>query len=112
MSKYLYSFGYETPRQWKANEEHGWDDESSASLWIEADDEASAMNWGAEVSEAAVRRLFELSDWGGNIPSWKAARFSRWIDDPAEFSSDDLAQLPVVRFGELPDDFTWFLGHH
>jgi len=100
MPRFLYRFGYETPRQWKANEEHEWDDESSGALWIEADDEESAIEWGAEISEASVRRLFESSGWEGDIPSWKGARFAHWIDNPLNFSANDLAGLPVVRYGE------------
>lgn len=110
MPRFLYSFGYETPKQWKANEEHEWDDESSGALWIEADDEESAIEWGAEISEASVRRLLESSG-EGDIPSWKGARFAHWIDNPLNFSANDLAGLrwcdtakcQVIPTGSLVD---------
>jgi hypothetical protein len=54
-----YTFVFESPRQFVNNEKHGWDDEDSQSLVIEADDESTAHAWDHNVSEAFLKRLFK-----------------------------------------------------
>ncbi|HVS39913.1 MAG TPA: hypothetical protein VMS17_30425 [Gemmataceae bacterium] len=41
---FVFRFGYETPQQQAANPTHGWDDESSQWVVIEAPDEAAALD--------------------------------------------------------------------
>lgn len=111
MTRFLYRFGYETPTQWKANEERGWDDESSSAFWVEADTADEALAWGRDVTEAMVRELFSRSGWRGDVPSWKEAGYAQWIEKtPADdFTADDLASLLVINQGEMPADLGWLI---
>ena len=105
MDKFLFRFGYCTPQQWQANEANDWDDESSAALFIVAPSADAALDWGTEVANAFVRKQFEIADWKGPIPTWTEGRFAHWIEElpAAHFSQEQLARLPVVRTGELPN---------
>lgn len=108
MQKYLFRFGFCTPLQWRQNEANGWDDESSESVFIEAETVDAAESWGCEIAEAFCRRLFELASWTDDIPSWKEARFAYWIEiDATALPSDYLQKIPVVREGEFPDFGSW-----
>lgn len=44
MQKYLFQFGYCTPAMWKANEEHGWDDELSFAFFVSAETTHEALS--------------------------------------------------------------------
>lgn len=105
MSKYLFRFGYCTPAQWSANDAHGWDDESSSSIFVEADSPETALAWGESVAEHFVQELFVAAGRAENMPGWRASRFASWIEDlpRKSFSSDQLEKIPVVRVGEFPD---------
>jgi len=99
MPEFLYRFGYETPEQAKANAAHGWDDECSEAVFIEADSPSQALEWGREISERFVRRLY-----GDSSISWLRSDFAHWIEEhpEAEFTADNLATLPHVRYGQHP----------
>ena len=105
MRRYLYVFGYCTPGQWLANKEHGWDDEDSCAFFIEADSEEKALDWGRQVSELLVGRLFEKDPRFNKTLSWKEADFANWIEHKplARFSGLALEMLPVVKVGEVPE---------
>ena len=97
---FLYVFGYETPAQMEANAAHGWDDEDSAAVFIEAESAEEALEWGRQVSE---RFLSELH--GDPSVSWDALGYAHWIeDDPSKrWSAEGLSQVPRVRRGEFPE---------
>lgn len=108
MQRFLFRFGYCTPGQWKANQAHGWDDESSSAFFVQADDEETALSWSCEVAERFVRSQFEKAGWT-DIPSWKKAQFAFWIEaEPAlTFSPESLGRLPKVTVNQMPDFRTW-----
>ncbi len=110
MPKFLFRFGFCTPEQWRANETHGWDDESSEAFFIESESREVALSWGCAVAESFSRSLFESAgDHGGKIPSWVEAGFAYWIEeDPAAvLSLQELEQFPTVRLGEMPTFYRW-----
>jgi hypothetical protein len=111
MAKYLFRFGFCTPAQLKANEEHGWDDESSEAFFVEASTEESAESWGMVVAETFCQRLFKRSDWLGEIPSWKESAFAYWIEtDLDSLPAAYLLGLPTVAQGQMPNFEEWELG--
>jgi len=104
MQPFLYRFGYSTPEQWRQNDKHGWDDESSAALWILADSSERALEWGDAVAEKFTEDLFAKDGGFQVVPSWKSAGFASWIEEnPAgDFSDSDLAKIPTVKLGVHP----------
>lgn len=98
-NRYLYIFGYETPRQRENNAAHGWDDEDSASVFILARTEQEALEWGHAISKIFVSALFD-----GRNTAWDESRFAAWVDhDYAEhYSAEQLRAIPTVRYGEHP----------
>lgn len=103
VAEYLYVFGYETPEEERCNRTMSTDFESSAMLRILAEDEAAALDWGREVSEAFVKALFQDPS-----VSWKAAGFACWIErTPDESSRTRWESIPVVAVGQLPDFGSW-----
>jgi len=109
MPKYLFRFGFCGPDQLKSNEENDWDDESSDALFIEAENERVAEDWGVEVAEYLVRRLFEISNWNEPIPSWKESAFAYWIEkDVTSLPKDFLDVRLAVKTGELPSFSDWY----
>jgi hypothetical protein len=108
MAKYLFRFGFCTPVQWKANEEHGWDDESSKAFFVEAATLDCAESWGCEVAEAFCYRLFKKAGWDKDIPSWKDSGFAFWIETQiTSFPIEYLNNLPVVLYNQMPDLAKW-----
>ena len=101
MKKYLYIFGYESPEQLAANDNNGWDDENSLSVFVEAESESEALAWGREISENFIKELFQDPS-----RSWKSMSYAHEIEkDPASiYSSDEIVSMPVVKVGQLP---TW-----
>jgi hypothetical protein len=99
MSEFLYVFGYETPEQAKANPAHGWDDEDSEAVFIEAESAAVALDWGRQISEHFIRQLYHCDD-----ASWWRTSFAHWIVEQPEleFTAEALATIPHVRCGEHP----------
>jgi hypothetical protein len=98
MPLYLYRFGFESPRQFRHNEAHGWDDEDSQGVFIEANDEASALRWGQEISEQFIKLLFK-----DNGVSWRELGYAHWIEPPDK----SWAGQQQVVVGMLPDFASW-----
>jgi hypothetical protein len=98
MPLYLYRFGFESPRQLRNNDSHGWDDEDSQGILIEADNEASALAWGQEISERFFQHLFK-----NESVSWRQLGYANWIEPPGE-AWDDQQRVAV---GTLPDFTSW-----
>jgi hypothetical protein len=102
MTRYLYRFGFLTPAQWRANEEHGWDDESSSAVFILADSSDLALEWGRQISEQFVQSLFAADGWSGTPPSWIQSSFAHWIEPSPEVMAALEGTIPTVRYGETP----------
>ncbi|MFT3881815.1 MAG: hypothetical protein QM703_19415 [Gemmatales bacterium] len=98
MPCFQFGFGFESPRQFHNNAAHGWDDENSQEVLILADDEASAIRWGREISERFIQLLFK-----DESVSWKKLGYANWIEPHCEGQEDQ--QLVVV--GEYPDFSSW-----
>ena len=97
MPVFVFRFGYESPQQVVANARHGWDDESSQWVVIDASDEAAALAWGREVAERFVQELR-----GG---SWRAGNFAHWIEP---LSACPWASVrPPVAEGQFPEFADW-----
>lgn len=96
MNKCLYFFGYETPQQFAANRENGWDDECNQV----ASSESEALRWGREISEAFVASLFRDSP-----VSWKQMNYAHGIEAKPEerYSAAEINNIPVVQVGQLLD---------
>lgn len=112
MRRFLYRFGYESPVEWRQNQRHGSDFESSSAFWVIADTAEDALAWGQEVSEKMVHEFFVRSGWSeADIPSWKEAGYAHWIEDAPgpEFTADFLNSLIEVKQGEMPNDLTWLM---
>lgn len=105
MQLYLFFFGYCTPAQWKANDDYGWDDESSMAFYVRAESEEAAKLWGCEVAEKFCYQLFERTEnWSGQIPSWKQSEFAFWIETSHENLTEEfLERLHTVEYGEIPN---------
>jgi len=99
MKKYLYFFGYETPQQFAANRENGWDDEESHAVFVIASSESEALRWGREISEAFVAELFQ-----DTVVSWKQMNYAHGIEtNPEEqYSVAEMQAIPVVQVGQWP----------
>jgi hypothetical protein len=98
MPVYLYRFGFESPRQFRNNLAHGWDDEDSQAFLIEAPDEAAALAWGQAISERFLRLLFR-----DESVSWRERRYAYWVEAP----DDSWQDQPAVVVGEFPDFGPW-----
>lgn len=98
MKSFLYVFGYWTPEQRRQNEQHGWDDEDSAAVLIDAETGEQALEWGRSVAEEFIRRLYDDPAF-----SWKAGGFADSLDGSPSLSPDALVGIPRVRSGEYPD---------
>ncbi|MEO8380643.1 MAG: hypothetical protein ABI779_13340 [Acidobacteriota bacterium] len=97
MKRFAYGFGFETPKQWIANRQYGWDDEDSAIIMIRAENADAARAWGREIADASVRRLFEHAH-AQELPNWQEEQYADWIEEAAP-ESDGVE----VVVGELPD---------
>lgn len=102
--QHLYIFGYCTPNQWLLNEDRGWNDENSCAFFIIANSQKEALQWGREVAEILVGRLFDLDPRFSERPSWKEANFANWIEDEplSRFSKSALTTIPIIQMGEMP----------
>ena len=102
MGRFLYIFGFQTPLQ--RNNSLAQDDEDSEAIWITAESDQAALDWGREISERFVGLLFNDSS-----VSWKRDEFAHWLEDEnkARSSSD----TPAVRTGEFPDFDQWLRRH-
>lgn len=98
MNRYLFIFGFESPREWAQNARHGTDDESSSAVWILASSSEAALALGCEYAERFVDELFSKATVA-NFPGWKNGDFAFWIEQrPFErFSEAALKDLPEIR---------------
>lgn len=98
--RYLYIFGFETSAQTRLNTAHGWDDEDSQAVFIEAASPDEALSWGRTISEAFLKLLHDDTS-----VSWAQRNYAHWIDDhPAtRFGAAALARIPTVAVGQYPD---------
>lgn len=103
MTTFLYCFGFESPRQSRDNAAHGWDDEDSQAVLINAEDEASALLWGTEISEQFVKLLFR-----DERISWRDQQFAHWIGAAAQQCVDQ----QEVSIGVFPDFTVWLLPYN
>jgi hypothetical protein len=94
---FVFQFGYETPQQSAANADHGWDDESSQWVVIDAPDEAAALAWGREIAERFVRER------GGE--SWRGGNFAHWVEPLS--ACPWAVGRPAVAVGQFPDFAGW-----
>jgi len=101
--RYLFRFGFEDPKEFKANSIGGWDDESSEAIWINAPSAEDALAWGRSVAEQFVTRLFEMAQIEGY--SWSERGFAHWIEDeePVLAWARTSPQVPQADFGHMPD---------
>ncbi|MGH7322575.1 MAG: hypothetical protein ACRELA_23535 [Candidatus Rokuibacteriota bacterium] len=107
--RYLYVFGYETPRQLEHNASSAADDEDSAAIFIEAPSLEAALAWGRAISE----QFFILLHDDPSL-SWTEFGYAHWIEEEPEarFGAEALATVPTVRMGEYPDWITMGLKDH
>jgi hypothetical protein len=94
---FVFRFGYESPEQSAANAAHGWDDESSQWVVIDAPDAAAALAWGREIAERFVQEL--------GAGSWITGTFAHWIE-PLSACPWAVGREPVVC-GQFPDFSVW-----
>jgi len=108
LQDYLFRFGYCTPNQWAANDAHGWDDESSAAFYVQADAAEDALAWGREVADLFVMEQFQRAGMG-QAPSWKNADSANWIEESPDrhFTREQPEALPRVEFLKLPLFDNW-----
>jgi hypothetical protein len=100
MPEFLYIFGYETPRERRNNAAHGWDDEDSHGVLIEAPDADSALNWGDQIAQRYVAMLHGLPE-----VDWQKEGYASFIkDDRSQYVAHD---WPRVSVGEYPDLQRW-----
>jgi hypothetical protein len=102
MRTFLYTFGFESPRQARNNARSlYWDDEDSQRVLIDADDEAAALAWGHEISERFMKLLYrdDSVSWGD--------RYANGVETPGEDTSD----VQHVRVGEYPNFEPWLEGY-
>ena len=99
MPHYLYVFGFNTPEQIQANEEHGWDDEDSEAIFISAESEPAALAWGQQVAKKYVANLY-----GDRVPTWEPDNYANGIESNPEviFSPDSLRHIQIIQVGEHP----------
>ena len=95
MHKFLYIFCYKTPEQMATSDP----DESSEAFFIEASSADEALEWGREISERFIARLF-----GNTGTSWKTMGFPHWVESEPfqEYPEETLAQVPMVPCGSFP----------
>lgn len=97
MPVFVFHFGYESPSQMVSNAAHGWDDESTQWLVIDATSEEEALNWGCEVAERFVSQTSGVA--------WKASGFAYWVRLLIDCEGATAAQRVTV--GQFPDFSKW-----
>lgn len=100
MPEFLYTFGYETPRQRVNNPSFYWDDENSKCILVTADSEQEAQEWGDQIA----RRYSELLHGEDLYPA----------ENPAgcvehRLNDLDLSGCPRLRVGEYPRLEDWLV---
>jgi hypothetical protein len=111
MSRHLFIFGFETPSQRANNARHGWDDEDSIALFIEAASADEALAWGHAVAHAYVAWRY-AREGVSSEGAWSAEDHATWIEtDPsARFSDEQLRGVKSIQVGQIPD-FERMYGH-
>jgi hypothetical protein len=97
MKRFLFNFGYGTPASESYNKAHGTDDEFCKAIFVEAEDEKSALAWGQEIAEAYTKWLYK-----DDKVSWKAMKYANWIETDPEQHYDP-SRIMNVRLGEYPN---------
>ena len=98
MADFLFVFGYESPEEWRTNQQQGTDYESSEAVWISAADEAAALMVGRSHAERWVKDLFRKHEVEA-YPDWAASDYANWIEhEPlGRFSVMDLDTLDRIQ---------------
>lgn len=99
MSRFFFAFGYEDPEDVRVNAAYGDDAESSTSIWIEAETDDQAIDWGRTIAERFVVWLFERA--GERPYSWIENRYGHAIE-PGE-TSYVAERDQCVSVGQMPD---------
>ncbi|WP_283420037.1 hypothetical protein [Sphingopyxis sp. Geo48] len=100
ITKSLFCFGFENPREAELNASDETDYESSTGIWIEGQSDDEVMAWGRAIAEQLVVFLFERAQI--EPYSWAARGFAHWIEREPEALSM-ASYLPSVSVGEMPD---------
>jgi hypothetical protein len=98
MAEFLFIFEFESPEDWRINQLHGTDFESSEALWVEAENEAAAIDAGRTYAERFVGELFSR-DPAFVRQSWLEANYAYWIEaEPLKtWSADEMRDLPRIK---------------
>lgn len=94
MEKYLYYFGYQDQEEFEFN-----DGEGSTGVFIQAENEKQALQWGREISEAFMKYIHR-----NDTLSWKAIGYAHWVEKNYYESdwSHCLDFFQVVKVGVFP----------
>lgn len=100
MNQFLIIISYETPNQFRNNRLHGWDDEDSEAVFVFAASKEQAEDWGRQVAEKFISELYKDEK---DIP--KRLPFDIvLVDDYKDvYSSEQLAKIQQVKYGQFPD---------
>lgn len=102
MKRHLFIFFYETPDQRVGNLANGFDEEECLGVFIEADTESAALEWGRHVARDYVAALYE-SEGLHPAYAWNGSDYANWIETnlPGRTSRQKLDHLPTLRIGQL-----------
>ena len=93
LRRYLYRFGYRTSK------EHDAECERSKCVWIFAENEQAAIQWGRVISNRYVADRWPTS------PKWSKSNFAHWIEICyADVIGWTKINAPSCTVGEFP---TW-----
>ena len=102
MKKHLFIFFYETPDQRISNLVNGFAEEECMGVFIEAETESAALDWGRRVARGYVAALYEEA---GSSPAcaWNETDYANWIEtNLAERTAPQkLSRLPTLRLGQF-----------
>ena len=89
--RYLYRFGYQTDK------EQGTECKRSQCVWIIAENEQAAIQWGRAVSDHYVAARWPT------CPNWGKSKFSHWIEICyADVIGWTKINAPSCAVGEFP----------
>lgn len=102
MKKHLFIFFYETPDQRVDNLVNGFDEEECMGVFIEAETENAALEWGRQVARGHVAALYEAEGCSPGY-AWNEKDYANWIEtNLAERTSPQkLSRLPTLRLGQF-----------
>jgi len=97
LETFLFCFGYESPEEWRSNERHGTDFESSSAVWVEAESPDEATEAGLEFAQSWVAGLFREAGVA-DFPGWQESDYAYWIEEDhpkhsGDFSVDDIPRI-------------------